>query len=436
MQNYSKKLKSLNRGIYYGLAAVLIAALFLIWLINRSTLILIISPTDSVVTVDNQVLYPDSSGAIREVFSPGTYTLRIGRDNYVSEIREINLKKAGKMTLEISLDEAPKPYTISELAEDGQKVTQNVQFISEADDFNSIFYFADNASTLYKAKFKINDEESIETVINRDISNPPLSGINDIVWSPKKDAAIFKKNDGVYFFDFKKYNFISQEEVKFGEDIGDIAWSPDNSKIAYYYAPSSGEKSLIFANKTNTEVTRVANFVELGIENPYLHWSPDSEWLIVIPRNSDMNINKIYLFNAYTRSFKQITDTGNHLEAKFSPNGQKIIYSTASKDPSHPVDAVVSVMDKNGENKRSLDLRAYINKISWFNNSDKKIVVATFDNDKKQESIFGFDIEKKEKDSFNLNLSGKKFISELSLSGENNLLFYIANEQFYIVKLN
>jgi len=435
MISYSKKLKSLNRGIYYGLGAVLVAVLFLIWLINRSTLVLTISPQDSVVTVNNRVLYPDSNGKIREVFTPGIYTLRVDKDNYITEIEEINLKKAGKLSLEISLKEAPKPYTIAELADDGQEITQNVQFISEADDFNSIFYFADNASTLYKAKFKINDNGEIETVVNRDISNPPLAGINEIVWSPKKDAAIFKKDDGVYIFDFKKYNFISQEEVKYGENIGDIAWSPDDSKIAYYYAPASGEKSLIFANKTNTEVTRVANFAELDIENPYLTWSPDSEWLIVIPRNPDVNQNKIYLFNAYTRSFKQVTDTGGQLEAKFSPNGEKIIYSTESRDPNHPVNAVVSVMDKNGENKKSLDLRADISKINWFNNSEKKIIVATYNNDKNQESVFGFDIEKKEKDSFTLNLSGKKYISELSLSRENNLLFYIANEQFYIVKL-
>ncbi len=436
MQNYSKKLKKLNKGIYYGIGAVLVALIILIWLVNRSTLILAVFPADSVVTVNNQVIYPDSDGNTKEIFSPGTYTLRVDRDDYISEIRDINLKKAGKLSLEIGLREAPKPFTIAELSSDGQAIAQDVQFISEADDFSSIFYFADNASTLYKSKFKINDEGDVETVFNRDISNPPLSGIQDIIWSPKKDAAIFKKADGVYFFDFKKYNFVSQEEVKYGEDIGDIAWSPDDSKIAYYYAPSNGEKSLIFANKTNSEITRVANFVELGIENPFLSWSPDSERLIVIPRNSDINSNKIYLFNAYTRSFKQVTDSGGQIEAKFSPNGKKILYSTKSEDPDHPVDAVVSIMDENGENKRSLDLRAQISKISWFNNNNEKIVVATYDTETKQESIFGFSVEEKTKDSFTLSLDGKKYISEVSLSRENNLLFYIANEQFYIVKLN
>lgn len=436
MQPYSKKLKSLNRGAYIIIGVLLLAAILLIWLVNKSTLILTINPSNSVVTVNNQVLYTDANGMIKEIFSPGTYVLRVDCDNYVSNIQEITLKKAGKLNLNISLKELPKSHTIAELGENGEKIVQDVQFVSEADDFNSIFYFADNASKLYKAKFKLNDENEIETVFNRSISNPLLSGIKDIVWSPNKDAAIFKKDDGVYFFDFKKYNFISQEEVKYGEDIGDIAWSPDDSKIAYYYAPDSGEKSLIFANKTNSEVTRVANFNELSIENPYLKWSPDSEWLIVIPRNSDTNQNKIYLFNAYTRSFKQVTDTGGHKEAMFSPNGEKIIYSTESNDPNHPIDVLVSIMDKNGENKRSLDLRAHIGKIIWFNNDNEKIIVATYDTDKKQEAIFGFDVMKKEKESFVLNLDGKKYVSELSLSRENNLLFYVASKQFYVVELN
>jgi len=436
MEKFSKKIKKINKGIYITIAILFIVTLVLLWLVNRSTLILSITPTDCVVTLDNKVIFIDSNGNARTVNTPGTYLLRVEKDGYIANISEINLKKARTQKVEISLEKAPKPYTISEISESGQEVAQNVQFISEADDFNSILYFADNASTLYNAKFKINDKGETETVYNRNISNPPLSGIKDIIWSPKKDAAIFKKDDGAYFFDFKKYNFVSQEEIKYGEHIGDIAWSPDDSKIAYYYAPGSGEKSLIFANKTNSEMTRVADFVELGINNPYLCWSPDSEWLIVIPRNSDINQNKIYLFNAYTRSFKQITDTGNNLEAKFSPNGERIIYSSVSDDPNHPIKSIVSVMNKNGENKKSLDLRAHIGKISWFHNSKDKIVVATFDTEKKQESIFGFNIDKKEKDSFTLTLPKNEYISEISLSNENNFLFYISNQQFYIVRLN
>ncbi len=426
----SQQLKQLNRSMYLALVAIIAAAIFLIWLLSRSTLSITVIPDNAYVTIDNNPLQQNTAGEIKTTVAPGVYTLKVEADGYVAEIREIALRRARTMNLDIKLDPAPQAYTIS-----GEKeAAKNAQFISEADDFNTIFYLGDDRTTLYKAKFNVNDKGEIETVYNQPISNPPLSGIENIVWSPKKDAAIFKKGAKAFFFDFQKYNFISQEEAKFGDNIGDIAWPPDDSKIAYYYAPS-GERSLIFANKTNTEMTRVANFANLGIYNPYLSWSPDSEWLIVIPRNTNYEANKIYLFNAYTRSFKEITESGDNLEAKFSSDGSKILYTTYSLDPSSPVRAAVSVMDKDGSNKKNLDLRADLSKVIWLQSSNSEIIVATWDNSKEREEIFGYNIDSKKQTNFNITLPEKTFVREMSLSASNNLLFYIANEQFFVIKL-
>lgn len=427
----SKQLAQLNRNMYFALIAVVLAAVFLIWLLSRSTLAISVMPENAIVTINNRPLQQNTAGDIKTTLSPGTYTLKVEADGYVSQIKEITLRRARTLKIDVNLDKAPEPYTISS----ENNPAKNVQFLSPADDFNTIFYLADDGSTFYKAKFNVNSDGNIETVYNRAISNPPLSGIQSVIWSPKKDAAILKKGTSAYFFDFQKYNFVSQEEKKYSDNVGDIAWSPDDSKIAYYYAPPNGEKSLIFADKTNSEVTRVANLAEMNINNPYLAWSPNSEWLIVIPRNASYETNKIYLFNAYTRSFKTISDTGNNLEAKFSPDGSKIIYSIYSKDPASPVRAVLSIMDSDGNNKRSLDLRADLKKVIWLNNNNQEIIVATWDSEKNAESIFGYNVESKEQSNFNYSLPANVYTSDLSLSTNNNLLFYVANQQFFIIKL-
>lgn len=424
-----EQIRKTQISIFVIVGIIAFALLVLIYLFNRAVINVVIVPANAYATVDNRPIDLNAKGEGSLVLSPGNYTLKVEADGYISKIEEVRLRRAFSTKFEINLDKMPTPYQIG----DNKEVASNVQFISGADDFNSIFYLGNNASTLYKARINIKDDGQLETIYNRAVSNPPLSGIQNIIWSPKKDAAIFRKADGIYFFDFQKFNFVSQEEKKFGNNIGDIAWSPDDSKIAYYYAPPSGERSLIFSNKTNSDKTRVANLAEMGIENPYLSWSPDSEWLIVIPRNKDFNTNKIYLFNAYTRSFKTIDDSGNHLGAEFSSDGSRILYSTYIADQSFPVKSTLSVMDKDGNNKRNLDLRASIGKTLWLNNSQSGIIVSTYDSDKKGESIFGFDVDKKEKSSFQLNLAGKSYVKEMSLSQNNNLLFYIANEQFYVV---
>ena len=299
-----KKLKINPKTLYIVLAVVLVALLVLVWLLNRSGLKVEVLPKNAIVSIDNAPLVVKNNGLASTTLSPGTHILKVEAEGYISSIIEIDLKRARTASVSVNLKEVPSPHTIS----DSSTAAKDVQFISEGDDFNTVFYYGNNASTLYKAKFKTNDQGLIETVYNLPISNPPLMNIDDIVWSPKRDASIHKKGKAAHFFDFKKYNFVSQEEVFYGDNIGDVVWSPDDSKIAYYYAPDSGERSLIFANKTNSNVTRVANLKELNLPDPYLSFSPDSEWITFVPRHESVTENKIYLFNAYTRSFKEVND--------------------------------------------------------------------------------------------------------------------------------
>jgi Tol biopolymer transport system component len=324
----------------------------------------------------------------------------------------------------------PTPFEIKT----GENTINNVQFIGEGDDFNTIFYFADNASTLYKAKFSA-DNGKIDSIYNLPISNPPFKNIKNIVWSPKKDAALLVKDDGVYFFDFQKYNFVSQEEVLYGRDVGDIAWSPDDSKIAYYYAPTGGEHSLIFADKTNTEMQRMLNFKDLGIEDPYLSWSPDSEWLIIIPRNKDRSANKIYLYNAYKRELATVNEGGGNLEAIFSPDNSKILYSTYAASNDSPVTAVLSVMDKSGENKQSLSVYGHVGKSAWLKGSSEKVAIATYNKETGSEAIFEYDLASKQLMGFDLPLSKGVMVKEILSFAQSNLLFYIANNQFYVANI-
>jgi len=415
------------------IATILIAAIaLLVSLLGRSYLRITVAPDNAVVTVNNKVVKLDSSGYAKAKVTPGTAIIKVAADGYIAYSEQVSFARGRSLVYQISLKKNPTEFQIT----DDESASDNVQFISDADEDNSIFYLANNGSTLYKAKFELDTGNNITTKYNIPISGPQLSGIKDMIWSPKRDAAIFRKDNSLYtFLDFKKYNFVSQEEVKYGENIGDLAWSPDDSKIAYYYAPAGGEKSLIFANKTNSEMNRVANLAEMGIENPYLSWSPDSEWLIVIPRNTDVATNKIYLFNAYTRSFSTVNDSGGNIAAKFSPDSKKIVYSTISNDAGSTVKQIVSIMDQNGDNKKSLELRAYISKINFLNTDSNKLVVATYNSKTKAESLFLYNIADKSQDGFEIDLTAKNFVKEMSLDTNDEMLYYIANSKFYILSL-
>ena len=181
-----------SRSLYIGLAIIIVAMLLLFWLLNRSVLVFQISPATAVVTIDNKPLKLGSDGYLKTVVKPGAYTLKVEADGYVGVTEEIILKSVRTTKYETSLSQVPTPYEIKT----GENVINNVDFVAEGDDFNTIFYFADNASTLYKAKFS-GGSDKIESIYNLPISNPPLKSIKDIIWSPKKEAALIVKDDGV-----------------------------------------------------------------------------------------------------------------------------------------------------------------------------------------------------------------------------------------------
>jgi len=409
---------------------LIILTVILFAILSRSYITLNISPSDSIVRINNAPVSINSSGQTKLKVKPGNTYITVEAEGYIGQNQTMELK-AGK-NYDISINLKKNPVAITD--EIGLTQNSNISFISNADEDNSIFYLSDNGTALYKAKFQVNNEE-ITLEYNQKISNPSLSGIKDIIWSPNKNAALFKKQDGVYFFDLKKYNLVSQEEVKYGEYIGDIAWSPNDSKIAYYYAPPSGEKSLIFANKTNTEMTRVANFLEMGIENPYLKWSPDSEWLIVIPRNQDISTNKIYLFNTYSRSFTIVNDSGNNVEAIFSPDSSKIFYNTYSPDPLNPVKLTLSIMDKDGNNKKDLSVRALIPKIALLMKNNDDIIIATYNAEKQKDSLFIYSLAEKKDSGFRINLANKMYVNSMCVSSTDEILLYLAGNKLYALRL-
>lgn len=409
----------------YLLAGVLAAAaIILMILLNRSSLVVQFSPIDSHVLLDNAPQNSSGNGIAKITTKPGDHTLKIQADGYVEQIFNLKLSGGRSKKITATLTEIPKPLTL----ENGEIKGISVESIAVGDEDNSTFFLGNSGSAIYKAKF--NSDKSVQYVYK--ITNPGLSGISSVIWGPKKDAAIFKKGTSAYFFDFQKFDFVSQEEVKYGDDIGAVAWAPDDSKIAYYYAPPSGEQTLIFADRTNSDVRRVANLKDYGITNPYMAWSPSSEWLLLIPHNDDKTTNKVFLFNAYTRTMKTITETGGNLAATFSPDSSKILFSAYSIDPENPVKSTLSIMNIDGTNIKSLDIRAEIGKTLWIDNSS--ILVATFDPQTKGESLFKFNTDTKQKIGFSVPL-GQTYIRDLAISTDNNFAYFMANNKLYIMGL-
>ena len=415
------KLKILKFKTYI-LAGITIAVIALfIWIIGNSFVVVNIKPAGAMVTIDNVLLKTNRFGTGRKTMKAGTYLVKVEADGYMG-FGELKTFRRGLVTkINVDLKELPEPSKIG-----------NGNLIEKQDD-NNFLYLDSSGSKIYKSTVAIKDEKEI-VIETRVVTNSHLSGIKEIVWSPNKQLALFRKDDGIFLFDFQKYDFVSQKESFWGKDISGMAWSPDNSKIAYYYNPPGGEKTLIFSDIANTIQNRILNLAELGINDPVLKWSNNSQWLLIIPRNKDYNTNKIYLFNTYNKTIKEITEIGNQVDAVFSLDDKEILYATYSKDTVNPISLLISKMDMSGENQESLEIRSILSKTAWRN--EKNLVAVVYDQNEGQRKIINFNIEDKQSFAIQPKNADIKSVESLISLNEGRIIVYQNDQGLYALRVD
>lgn len=421
MNQTDKKIQQFQRATYLIFGVFIVLTLALIWFFSRSYLSVEITPNTATVLVDNAPLKINRAGIGKRLSKPGTHTIKVEADGYIGTTREVTFKRGFTTKISLDLKEMPKQELIESAG----------TFLSKGKEANQFLYLGDNGTTLIRATVTAGDSGSL-IIGKQALTDKRLSGINEIIWSPNNDLALFRKGSKINIFDFQKYDFVNQTEKLWGENIGSIAWAPDNTKIAYYYTPPSGERSLVFANTDNSIQTRILNLNDetLQIENPILRWSPDSRWLLLIPQSKTYSQNKIYLLDTYSKIVRPITTNGDQIDASFSPDGNKILYSTYSYDVNGGETYLLSVMDNNGENQRSLNLRQDLKKTIW-NIDSKNILFASINSQIGTNNISIYDTTRVQKNADFLTLSADQKVSLLQMASDGKIITYQTEKGVY-----
>ncbi len=294
-------------------AAVIVLAVsfFFLYLRSQKTGILILEPTpDLTVLLNGRAAVTEKNE--RGIYIPlyaGQYRIQLDKPGYLPFVQDI---KANPGTL---LELRPAFTLLPSVQE---TVGATIDFVRPSADKRSVYYLGQFRQRLFRL------EVANQTTVP--LTDQPLSGVSDVQWGINPNVALITQTDGTFLHEIPRFNFQNQIYTKIGgTEIISAVWDPNNSeRIAAAYFTSSGEKSLVLANKQFTEITRVASLP--AVPTPKLAWSPDSYYLLLIGRSADFAVQNLWTYRLDNGELKQVTTEGGLRDARFSPDSKRILF--------------------------------------------------------------------------------------------------------------
>lgn len=283
-------------------------------------------------------------------------------------------------------------------------ISSNITNPTLSNDQQDIIYIDENSNQLSSLNL-FNQQSDI-------IESNSWYGVQEIIYSPDKTKAILKvKNDNVAFAGgFARDNSDQDSQITtspfykpelandvittwtydidsgklnyLNPSIKNIAWY-NNDQIIYEYLNINskiGQPDFSITNTLNIADIDGSNWQNIQTLNNTQYLTPkiipsptNPNQIILLPQPSEGGqeiIAAIYLLNIETGNIDQITEK-NIIDASWSPDGQKILYSQLDPEAKRPLLYIINI---DTQEITSLNLYSYIYKTDWI--SDEKIAIA------------------------------------------------------------
>ena len=278
------------------------------------------TPAQMSVYLDNEIVKPPVK------VKPGQHNIIIYAEGYVPYVIDQNIKPFTRLSFNITLRSLPIPKSM---------ISDDNAFAASFEKGGGEFYYlGNNGQTIYKITILSGKDESGGLQLERQKITPDtLPSISKVLFSPDFEVAVFKRADNdTGLYDFKKYDLLNQQYTSWGADIGNVVWNQKATFAIYYYAPPSGERTLIATNRSHSKIKRLVDLNKLaGISvganeeaTPQFAWSPDGKILVFTAQG------KLLALDISTLILTEVVSSGV-TSVSYAPDSQHILYTQNGK---------------------------------------------------------------------------------------------------------
>jgi len=204
------------------------------------------------------------------------------------------------------------------------------------------------------------------------LSEKIFHNVQDITWSGDKNKAILEYPDGANIV----FNFNKNEQVTLPSHWKDFDFSPDSEKIISKSIGLDPDNRWLLISDTQGTQVRPIESLGKNESTVYSSWSPNNQIIAMYSKGVDFNRQEIFFIGLNDENFKSTIVEGRGFQPKWSPNGNKLLYSvySSNNDMKPNLWVVNSSGDSIGSARKNLRVETWANKCTY--SSDTEIFCA------------------------------------------------------------
>jgi hypothetical protein len=160
------------------------------------------------------------------------------------------------------------------------------------------------------------------------LSDVVFNQVQKITWSPDKTRAILEYPDRAKII----YNFSANKQISLPKHWQDFDFSPDGSRIVMKsLGDNQDNRWLAVIDSQGTDAKKVAALGDKN-ETVYPSWSPNNQTVAMFTEGVSLDEQNVFFVGLNDENFKALTIEGRGFEPKWSPAGDRLLYSVYSSD--------------------------------------------------------------------------------------------------------
>ncbi len=199
------------------------------------------------------------------------------------------------------------------------------------------------------------------------MSDKVFHNVEKTTWSSNRNQAILEYPDGSNIV----YNFETAKQVTLPKHWEDFQFSSSGDKIAMKSIGLDPSNRYLAISNADGSMAKTIDKIGNNADDVYPSWSPNDQVVALFTEGIDFNRQEVFFIGQNNENFKSTVIEGRGFQPKWSPSGEKLLYSvySSSNEMKPSLWLVNSQGDNIGAERTSLRVETWAEKCSFYSTS-------------------------------------------------------------------